>query len=81
MNAHLTNLGDKTLKNLNVQLKSLDTYCIRPLEPGTDLPELPPGEERVRRFGVLVQGTNQVYISLDGQRDGAPSGSAWEPSI
>jgi hypothetical protein len=71
INLHVKNVGDTKLEELDIKLNSLDTYCIRVISKETEASDLEPGEEIVRQFRVSVGATGQVYVSMDGQRDGA----------
>jgi hypothetical protein len=69
---HLRNLSDSPLTDLDVRLNSLDTYAIRIFGTGLFLPRIEPGDKETRYFRASVEGTAEVYASLDGLKSGQP---------
>ena len=67
----LKNIGSETLKELDVQLHSLDTLTLYfPLYgPGHYLPEFKPGEERDVVFRVTVYGGTSVYATIKARKN------------
>jgi hypothetical protein len=68
----LRNIGDGVLTDIDARLNSLDTYSIRIMGTGTFVPRLEAGEEIRRHFQASIEGTAEVYASLDGRRDRVP---------
>jgi hypothetical protein len=70
----LKNVGNKTLKSLDVELHSLDTFYLSPLffpfGIGHYIEELPPDEKREVVFQVNAQGSAEVYATINARRDG-----------
>ncbi|MDH5690368.1 MAG: hypothetical protein OEY81_02930 [Candidatus Bathyarchaeota archaeon] len=70
----LKNIGNKTLKRLDVELHSLDTFYLSPLffpfGIGHYIGELQPDEEREVVFQVNAQGSADVYATISARRDG-----------
>jgi hypothetical protein len=70
----LKNIGNKTLKRLDVELHSLDTFYLSPLffpfGIGHYVGELQPDEEREEVFQVNAQGAADVYATISARRDG-----------
>jgi hypothetical protein len=68
----LKNIGSETLKELDVQLHSLDTLNLSFPVYGTGhyLAELKPGEEREMVFRVNAYGTSSAYVAIKAFRDG-----------
>jgi hypothetical protein len=70
----LKNIGKETLKRLDVELHSLDTFYISPLffpfGIGHYIGELQPDEEREEVFQVNAQGAAEVYATISARRDG-----------
>ena len=68
----LKNIGSETLKELDVQLHSLDTLTLYfPLYgTGHYLPEFKPGEERDVVFRVNAYGSTSVYAAIKALKDG-----------
>lgn len=70
----LKNIGNKTLKRLDVELHSLDTFYLFPLffpfGIGHYIGELEPGEEREVVFQVNAQGSAEVYATIRAPKDG-----------
>ncbi len=70
----LKNIGNKTLKRLDVEFHSLDTFYLSPLffpfGIGHYIGELQPEEEREVVFQVNAQGAGDVYATISARRDG-----------
>ena len=70
----LKNIGNKTLKRLDVEMHSLDTFYLSPLffpfGIGHYIEELQPDEERKEVFQVNAQGAGDVYATISARRDG-----------
>jgi hypothetical protein len=70
----LKNIGKETLKRLDVELHSLDTFYLSPLffpfGIGHYIEELQPDEEREEVFQVNAQGAADVYATISARRDG-----------
>jgi hypothetical protein len=69
----LKNIGNETLKRLDVQLHSLDTLNLQfPVVYGTGdfLREFMPGEEREVVFRVSAYGPANVYATIIARKDG-----------
>jgi hypothetical protein len=70
----LKNTGSKTLKRLDVELHSLDTFYLFPLffpfGIGHYIGELKPDEEREVVFQVNAQGSADVYATIRAHEDG-----------
>jgi hypothetical protein len=68
----LKNIGGTTLKELDVQLHSLDTLNLSFPVYGTGhyLPEFKPGEEREVVFRVNAYGPADVYATIGAREDG-----------
>jgi hypothetical protein len=70
----LKNTGSKTLKRLDVELHSLDTFYLFPLvfpyAFGQYIGELRPDEEREVVFQVNAQGSADVYVTINARKDG-----------
>jgi len=70
----LKNTGNKTLKRLDVELHSLDTFYLFPLffpfGIGHYIGELEPNEEREVVFQVNAQGSAEVYATISARKDG-----------
>jgi hypothetical protein len=70
----LKNIGNKTLKRLDVELHSLDTLYLSPLffpfGIGHYVGELQPDEETEVVFQVNAQGSADVYATISARRDG-----------
>jgi hypothetical protein len=67
-------IGNKTLKRLDVELHSLDTFYLFPFffpfGIGHYIGELEPGEEREVVFQVNAQGSAEVYATISARKDG-----------
>jgi hypothetical protein len=67
-------IGNKTLKRLDVELHSLDTFYLFPLffpfGIGHYIEELKPDEEREVVFQVNAQGSAEVYATIKARKDG-----------
>ena len=68
----LNNVGRETLKELDVQLHSLDTLTLYFPVYGTGhyLPEFEPGEEIEVHFRVNAYGSTSVYAAIKARKDG-----------
>jgi hypothetical protein len=70
----LKNIGNETLRRLDVELHSLDTFYLFPLffpfGIGHYIGELKPDEEREVVFQVNAQGSAEVYATINGRKDG-----------
>jgi hypothetical protein len=70
----LKNIGNKTLKRLDVEMHSLDTFYLSPLffpfGIGHYIGELQPEEQREVAFQVNTQGSADVYATISAHRDG-----------
>jgi hypothetical protein len=66
----LKNIGTETLKGLDVQLHSLDTYYLTVYGIGHYLTDLAPDEEREVIFRVNAFGSADVYASIEASKDG-----------
>ncbi len=68
----LNNVGRETLKELDVQLHSLDTLNLYFPVYGTGhyLAEFKPGEEKELHFRVNAYGSASVYASIKARKDG-----------
>ena len=68
----LKNIGSETLKELDVQLHSLDTLTLYFPVYGTGhyLPEFKPGEEKDVVFRVAAYGSTYVYATIKARKDG-----------
>ena len=69
----LKNTGNKTLKRLDVELHSLDTFYLFPLffpfGIGHYIGELKPDEEREVVFQVNAQGSGDIYATINARKD------------
>jgi hypothetical protein len=69
----LKNIGNKTLKRLDVEFHSLDTFYLSPLffpfGIGHYIGELQPDEEKEVVFQVNAQGSGDVYATISARRD------------
>jgi len=70
----LKNIGNKTLKRLDVELHSLDTFYLFPLffplAMGHYIAELRPDQEREVVFQVNASGSADVYATIRARKDG-----------
>jgi hypothetical protein len=70
----LKNIGRQTLKRLDVELHSLDTFYLFPLiSPyafGEYIEELKPDEEREVVFQVNATGSAEVYVTIKARKNG-----------
>jgi hypothetical protein len=70
----LKNTGNKTLKRLDVELHSLDTFYLFPLfypfGIGHYIEELKPDEEQKVVFQIDAQGSADVYATINARMDG-----------
>jgi len=71
----LKNIGIETLRGLDIQLHSLDTYNLTVYGnwgsgAGHYFPSLKPNEEKEVGFRVNALGSANVYITIKGSRDG-----------
>lgn len=62
----IRNLSDNTLKNLDVNLNSRDSFFLEPLGTGKYVFELKPNEEELLPFQVQASATTDVYVSING---------------
>jgi hypothetical protein len=69
---NLKNIGSETLKELDVQLHSLDTLNLSFPVYGTGhyLREFKPGEEREMVFRITAYGSANVYAAIKARKDG-----------
>jgi hypothetical protein len=72
---NLKNIGRETLRDLDIQLHSLDTYNLTVyglglFGAGQYLQELRPGEEKEEVFRVNAVGSANVYVTIKARRDG-----------
>jgi hypothetical protein len=79
----LKNIGRETLKELDIQLHSLDTYNLTVYGPGLSgagqyLSELGPNKEKETVFRVNALGPSFVYITIKGRRFGEKKYFWWE---
>jgi hypothetical protein len=69
----LKNTGNKTLKRLDVELHSLDTFYLFPLffpfGIGHYIGELKPDEEKEVVFQVNAQGSGDIYATINARKD------------
>jgi hypothetical protein len=68
----LKNVGETTLRSLDVRLNSLDAYAIAVYGTGSFVPELNPNEEQILPFQVSANAPGSVYISVDGWEEERP---------
>ena len=66
----LKNIGNETLKRLDIQLHSLDTHYLMISGPGNYLADLAPSKERELIFRIDALGSADVYVSITGRKDG-----------
>jgi len=70
----LKNTGNETLRRLDVELHSLDTFYLFPLifpfGIGHYIGELKPDQEREVVFQVNAQGSADVYVTISARKDG-----------
>lgn len=66
----IKNVGEETLTGLDVNLNSLDSYCISVLGTGKYLMDLKSNEEEAIPFQVTSTGTGRLYATLDGWKEG-----------
>ncbi len=71
----LKNIGSETLKDLDIQLHSLDTYNLTVYGTGLFgaghyLPDLGPNEEKEVVFRVNAIGSANVYVTIKARKDG-----------
>jgi hypothetical protein len=70
----LKNIGRQTLRRLDVELHSLDTFYLFPLifpfGMGHYVAELKPSEEKEVAFQVNAQGSGEVYATILAHKDG-----------
>ena len=66
----LKNIGKETLKGLDIQLHSLETYCLSVYTSGNYVGDLAPNTERELFFRVDVSGSAEVYATIRGRKDG-----------
>jgi len=63
------NIGKTKLMNLDVQLNSLDSFYINPIDEREYIYELDPNEETKIPFQVKATATTNVYISVESSTD------------
>jgi hypothetical protein len=66
----LKNIGRETLKGLDIQLHSLDTYYLTVSGPGHYLWDLGSTKEKELLFRVDALGSADVYATVKGRKDG-----------
>lgn len=66
----LKNISNKTLKRLDINLNSLDTYSIVILGTGKYLSDLKPNEEEIVPFKVSATATGKLYAFIKGGKNG-----------
>jgi hypothetical protein len=70
----LKNIGTQTLKRLDVELHSLDTFYLFPLifpyAFGEYIGELKPNEEKEVVFQVNASGSAEVYVTIKARKNG-----------
>lgn len=69
LRVHLKNMGNETVNNLELQLHSLDTYCIVVEGMGEFVPTLMPDEEAIRTFRVSANFSTDLYASVTGLKE------------
>ena len=72
---NLKNIGRETLRDLDIQLHSLDTYNLTVygtglFGAGQYISELKPSEEKEMVFRVNALGSANVYVTIKARRDG-----------
>src|SRR4030042_2017388 len=72
---NLKNIGRETLRDLDIQLHSLDTYNLTVygmglFGAGQYLEELKSGEEKEESFRVNAVGSANVYVTIKARREG-----------
>ena len=65
----LKNIGTKNLTRLNLNLHSLDTYCISVFGTGKYLSDLKPNETETVPFQISAIGTGKLYVTIDGEEE------------
>lgn len=63
----LENVGEQRLRDLDVQLNSLDTYVLDVQGQGEFISELPPGEATEISFQVAADARGRLYATIDGK--------------
>jgi len=66
----LKNIGAETLRFLNINLNSLDSYNLSVIGTDKYVSDLKPREEEVVPFQVSANRSTSVYISLMGRKEG-----------
>jgi hypothetical protein len=66
----IKNIGSKNLTNLDVRLNSRDSYYLNPLGTSEFVFELKPNEERLIPFKVEAGATSELYVSVNGYKEG-----------
>lgn len=67
----LANRGAASLKDLHVELSSLDDYSIDVLTQGMFVPVLDPAGMEVIRLQMSARLSGSVYVTVDGEREGS----------
>lgn len=67
---HLKNIGTENLTGLDVKLNSLDAYNISVLGTGSYLSILGSTEEEMLPFQVSASRTGNLYVTVEGWKDG-----------
>jgi hypothetical protein len=62
----IRNLSDNTLKSLDINLNSRDSFFLEPLGTGKYIFELKPNEEELLPFQVQASASTDVYVSING---------------
>lgn len=61
----IKNIGKSKIMNLDVQLNSLDSYYLNPINESEFIYELDPNEETKIPFQVHAHATSNVYVSVE----------------
>lgn len=67
---HLTNVGTKDLRHLDIRLNPLDTYSVEVHDSSTYLDVLRIDEEKQIPFQITAERRGRVYATIDGWQDG-----------
>jgi hypothetical protein len=65
----LKNIGEKTIKRLNIDLHSTDTHNLKILTSSEFLADLKPGEQEVTPFQVMANRSTSIYATISGLED------------
>ena len=68
----LKNVGNETLKKVDIRLHSLDTLHLTVIGTGKFLEDLKPNETEVVPFQVIAYGTANIYTTIKAQKNGHP---------